>query len=94
MLSEILKKLRKAKSLSQQGIADRLHVKRATYAAWEEDRATPDLAMSLKIAQLYAMTVDDLLGNIQVKETKPTISDKYYAAPAKIRKAIDILLQV
>ena len=42
MLAENLKALRKAKGLSQEELAARLHVVRQTVSKWEKGRSVPD----------------------------------------------------
>ena len=45
MLSENIKTLRKARGLSQQELAERLHVVRQTVSKWEQGLSVPDAAM-------------------------------------------------
>ena len=52
---------REGLGLTQQQAADRLGMKRARYAAWEEGRSTPAVAPLLACCSLYGETVDALL---------------------------------
>lgn len=66
--------LRKANLYTQSDIADRLQIGQKRYAAWEEGRAEPNIAMLIKIADLYNITIDELVMNRKIN-TIPKISD-------------------
>ena len=50
MLAENLKALRKAKGLSQEELAARLHVVRQTVSKWEKGRSVPDADLLIRLA--------------------------------------------
>ena len=52
---EKLRRLRIEKGLSQQQLADRLHVKRSSLANWEAGRRLPDAAMISQIAKVLGV---------------------------------------
>ena len=54
--------LRKELGLNQEEMAERLNVKQPTVANWELDRREPDLETVKKIASLFGVTTDYLLG--------------------------------
>lgn len=55
--------LRKKCGLTQQETAEALTIKDAsTYRSWETGRSSPKPAMLLKIAQIYGISVEDLMG--------------------------------
>ena len=62
MLSENLKNLRKAKGLSQEELAARLHVVRQTISKWEKGLSVPDSEMLIRLAEALDTTVQTLLG--------------------------------
>lgn len=62
MLHETLKALRKQKGYSQEEAANRLNVVRQTVSKWEKGLSVPDAAMLVKIAELYEVSVAELLG--------------------------------
>ena len=68
MLHDNLKMLRKAKRLPQEEVADALHVVRQTFSKWEKGLSVPDAEMLTRIAELFEVSVGDLLGEI----TEPT----------------------
>ena len=54
--------LRKEAGLSQQAVADALEIVQQTYANYEVARARPSVAMLPTLAQLFGVSVDELLG--------------------------------
>ena len=61
-LSNKLKDLRKQAGLSQEQMAERLNVSRQAITKWETDAGMPDIPNLVAIARLFAITVDELLG--------------------------------
>ena len=62
MLAENLKALRKAKGLSQEELAARLHVVRQTVSKWEKGRSVPDADLLVRLAEELDTTPAALLG--------------------------------
>lgn len=54
--------LRKKQGLTQNDIAYRLNVARSTYTNWEAGRAEPDLNTLIEIANIYNVSLDNLVG--------------------------------
>ena len=59
MLSENIRTLRKARGLSQQELAERLHVVRQTVSKWEQGLSVPDAAMLVQLADEKKPPEDD-----------------------------------
>src|SRR5699024_1206832 len=57
-----LKKERTLRGLTQDQIAEKLNIKRSTYAKYEIGENRPDYEMLEKIAKFFNRTIDDLLG--------------------------------
>ncbi len=55
-----LKKLRQAKGLTQEAVAERLGVTAQTVSKWERGLLSPDIALLPKIALLYQCSIDSL----------------------------------
>ncbi|BDF59529.1 hypothetical protein CE91St36_23460 [Christensenellaceae bacterium] len=53
--------LRRANGMTQQELADRLHVSNKTISRWERDESAPELALIPVIAELFGVTSDELL---------------------------------
>jgi transcriptional regulator with XRE-family HTH domain len=54
--------LRQESSLSQQALADALEIPQQTYANYEVARARPPVSMMPQLAQVFGISVDELLG--------------------------------
>lgn len=71
MFGENLKNLRKQKGLSQEELAERLHVVRQTVSKWEKGLSVPDADLLIRIAEIFEVSVSALLGDtIELSEDK------------------------
>jgi transcriptional regulator with XRE-family HTH domain len=61
-LNENMRKLRKQLKLTQDQFAAKLDIKRSLLGAYEEGRAEPKLELLQKIAAVFNVSVDDLIG--------------------------------
>ncbi|MDE7339541.1 MAG: helix-turn-helix domain-containing protein [Lachnospiraceae bacterium] len=61
MLGENLLHLRKLAGFSQEEIAGRIGVSRQALAKWETGETIPDVEKCLKLAQIYNVSLDDLV---------------------------------
>lgn len=59
---EELKKIRKNSKMTQQEVADKLAIKRSTYASYENSTNQPTLDTLKKLASLFDVSLDMLLG--------------------------------
>lgn len=66
MLNENLKIMRKSKGLSQEELARKLNVVRQTVSKWEKGLSVPDSEMLIKTADLFDVSVGELLGETMV----------------------------
>ena len=57
-----MKELREERGYSQKQVADKLGLNSVTYLHYEKEQREPPLALLADMAQLYAVTVDYLLG--------------------------------
>lgn len=62
MLGENLKQMRKAKGLSQEELAIKLHIVRQTVSKWEKGLSVPDSGMLIRLAEALDTSVAVLLG--------------------------------
>ena len=65
-----LKPLREEKNATQDSIAKLLNVQRYTYAKWEQGRAEPSINDLIKLAEIFEVSIDYLVGK---EETMPTV---------------------
>ena len=78
-LSEKIQKLRKEHNLTQEQLAERLFVSRTAVSKWETGRGTPSMESLKQIANLFHITLDQLLSTEEVvviaeKENKENIN--------------------
>lgn len=73
MFNENLKILRKTKGLSQEEVAIRLNVVRQTISKWEKGLSVPDADMLIRIAEIFEVSVSELLGSRLDNETDVNI---------------------
>ena len=62
MFADNLKTLRRARGLSQEELAGRLHVTRQTISKWENALSVPDAELLLRLAEELEVPVSRLLG--------------------------------
>lgn len=70
---ETVRRLRIEKGLSQQQLADHLHVSRASVANWEVSRRIPDATMVALIADALGVDVGALLATAEVQDETPNV---------------------
>lgn len=59
---ESFKNIRKQCGLSQQEVADKLQIKQSSVSDWENDVSRPDYEKLIALAELYDVTLYELLG--------------------------------
>jgi transcriptional regulator with XRE-family HTH domain len=62
MLSDNIKKLRRARNISQVELAKALFVSKQSVSNWENDNIMPSVEMLIKIAKYFSVSTDYLLG--------------------------------
>lgn len=89
-----LQALRRQANLSQQELAERLHVSRQSISKWELGTAKPDLDNMIRLSELFGVSLDELvLGKTQNKQEIPQHSAQPVEnAKAKQRKRMRLCL--
>ena len=54
--------LRKSKNMTQQDLADRIGVSFQSISKWENGGSMPDIQLLPELAELFSVSVDQLLG--------------------------------
>ncbi len=62
-----IKRLRLAKGLTQEQLADLLTISTAAVSKWEAKNTYPDITMLFPLAEIFGVTVDELLGYDETK---------------------------
>ena len=71
--SETLRKLRTAKGLSQQELADKMYVTRSTVVRWETGSRLPDAAMISRLSDILGVEVNLLLSAATQSDECPNV---------------------
>lgn len=73
--SENLRRLRKAKDIKQEALAEAMNVSRQTVSKWENGTAMPDFKKLNALAEYFGVTMDELLGFSNDKNNNDNIDD-------------------
>lgn len=68
-LADRIQQLRKQNGLSQEQLADKLHVSRQAVSKWESAQSQPDLDKILAMSELFQVSTDYLLKGVQPELT-------------------------
>lgn len=71
--AEQLKHFRSQKGLSQEGLAEQLHLSRQAISRWENGETAPDLDTLVKLAAIFEVTLDELVTGVK---PEPVIVEK------------------
>lgn len=81
-LGENIYKLRTEKNMSQGDLADALEVSRQSVSKWENNSAVPELEKLMKMAQLFGVTLDELVKGMNHAQNTPPMPE-----PTPVREA-------
>lgn len=82
-LSDRIQYLRKARGISQEGLADQLGVSRQAVSKWESEQSMPDLDKIISMSDYFEVTTDYLLKGIEPvvqKEEEQSIKHRRIAS--------------
>lgn len=74
-LAEILTELRKDKGWSQQQVADLVGIGRRTIGDYETGRTQPDPYMLVKLAEIFDVNIDYLVGSTRIRTPWSTMTN-------------------
>lgn len=85
-----IREVRKAKKLSQTELAEMLHVHQTAVSQWENGKTEPDMDNLCRIADIFGVTVDYLLGvDTQSQTIDEQLSEIDFALSGEIRDLND-----
>jgi transcriptional regulator with XRE-family HTH domain len=92
-IGAFLSALRKANGMTQQEVADKLNVSNKTVSKWERDEGYPEIMILPAIAELYSVSVDEILRGERItksdhedrKDTKSDERIKYLIDKATVK---------
>ena len=70
-LGEMIRSKREEHNMTQQELAEILHVTRQTVSRWESGSRCPDLFLSKKIADTFCISLDELVSSSDVDSYVP-----------------------
>lgn len=76
-IGEKIRYRRNELGMTQQTVADQLHITRQTISNWENDKSTPDLQTIINLSDIYQISLDDLLKNETNLAKKITAKAEY-----------------
>lgn len=65
-----LKEIRESKKMSQEEVANALHISRQSISKWENNRSSPDLDNIVALARLYDVSIDELVNGLDEKQVQ------------------------
>lgn len=65
-----LQAIRKRANLSQEDVAERLHISRQAVSKWEMGQSTPDMDTCVKLCEILKVTPDQLLLGVEANKTR------------------------
>lgn len=94
-----LKKLRMEKGMSQQALAARLGISQQSVNKYENHSIEPDIATLIAMADLFAVSVDHLIGRAEAPNnqnlSQPALwEQRYHKLTPKEQQAVEALLTI
>ena len=103
MFKENFTSLRKMLNISQETLAEKINVSRQTISKWETGESVPDIDKAIKLAEIFNVSLDDLINFKQTENSLKippkgkhafgvvTVGDKgQITLPVKARKVFNI----
>ncbi|MBR3997085.1 MAG: helix-turn-helix transcriptional regulator [Clostridia bacterium] len=75
-IGEIIRHRRRSDNMTQEELAEHLGITKAAVSKWETGESYPDITMLPPLAELFRITIDDLLGACR-KDPPPRIVNEY-----------------
>ena len=83
-ISENIKRLRKAKKLTQEGLAEIFNVSPAAVCKWENNETYPDITLLFPLSHFFGVSIDELMGydfmliEEEIKKVKEEIHNAWF----------------
>ena len=89
-MGKIIKKIREEKGLTQQQIAELIHMHRSNYSKVESGERDLSIEAANRIAKNFGMTIDQLVNFDGALPSEVTIEDKTLAEQVKLIEQLDL----
>lgn len=90
-LGEHIYRLRTQKNMSQGDLADALEVSRQSVSKWENNSAVPELEKLVKMAGLFGVSLDELVGSSPAKTEYPPVEICHSPVPVRSYAGLALL---
>ena len=91
-----MQELRKARSLTQEELAEALFVSRTAVSKWESGRGYPNLDSLKEISRFFSVSIDDLICSEEIisaaEDEKKECIDKYVSLICSVLDSLPVLL--
>lgn len=83
-ISENIKRLRKAKKITQEGLAEIFNVTPAAVSKWENNETYPDITLLFPLSHFFGVSIDELMGydymliEEEIKKVKVEIHNAWF----------------
>ena len=83
-ISENIKRLRKAKKITQEGLAEIFNVTPAAVSKWENNETYPDITLLFPLSHFFGVSIDELMGydymliEEEIKKVKEEMHNAWY----------------
>lgn len=81
------KKLRQEKNLTQEKLAEKFFLNKSSISRYEQDKQLPEIDLLEKIADFFDVSVDYLLGRVEINSTQST---EFAHRLKQLRKDLDL----
>ncbi len=96
-IGDTIKHLRKQKGITQETLAEYMHVSTAAVSKWERNETLPDISMVIPLASYFGVSTDEVLGLDAVKNEEKIkhYLDKanHFAALGKAQERFDLITE-
>ncbi len=95
-IGDNIKRLRRQKGITQETLAERMHVSSTAVSKWERNETLPDISMVLPLASYFGVSTDELLGldaaKTEEKIQRIIIERNRLCALGKEHEAFDLIV--
>lgn len=94
-IGDNIKRLRRQKGITQETLADHMHISTAAVSKWERNDTLPDISMVISLASYFGVSTDEILGLDAAKneeKIKQYLDEaNHLAAIGKARERFDLI---
>ena len=94
MIDRNIRLLRKRQELSQEKLAEKIGVSRQTVAKWEAGSSLPDILTCAKLAELFDVSIEDLLNLDADLLALPQEKGKYIFGSVRVQEDGQVILPI